>query len=104
MDLVDRYLQAVKVFLPRAEQADILQELSENITSQLQDKEAELGRPLTEKEQAAVLRTHGHPFLVASRYRRAPMQQLIGPAIFPFYWFAMQTLLCIAVAVGVLIW
>lgn len=102
MNLVDRYLQAVTPLLPKAERADILRELSENILSQLQDKEAELGRPLQEGEQAAVLKTHGHPLLVASRYRRAPVQQLIGPSIFPFYWFVLKTLFWIAVAVGAL--
>lgn len=102
MDLVDRYLQAVEPLLPRAERADILRELSENIYSQLQDKEAELGRPLQESELAAVLKTHGNPLLVASRYRRAPMQQLIGPAIFPFYWFVVKALFWIAVAISTL--
>lgn len=102
MNLVDRYLQAVTPLLPKAERADILRELSENILSQLQDKEAELGRPLQEGEQAAVLKTHGHPLLVASRYRRAPVQQPIGPSIFPFYWFVLKTLFWIAVAVGAL--
>ena len=99
MDLVDRYLQAVKPLLPRAQQADILRELSENILSQMEDKEAELGRPLNQSEQAAVLKQHGHPLLVGSRYRSAPIQQLIGPAIFPFYWFVLKTLVWIALAV-----
>ena len=99
MDLVDRYLQAVKPLLPRAQQADIVKELSENILSQMEDKEAELGRPLNENEQAAVLKQHGNPLLVASRYRSAPMQQLIGPAIFPVYWFVLKTLALIALAV-----
>jgi hypothetical protein len=99
MDLVDRYLQAVKPLLPRGQQADIVRELSENILSQMEDKEAELGRPLNESEQVAVLKQHGKPLLVASRYRSAPMQQLIGPEIFPFYWFVLKTLLWIALAV-----
>src|SRR6516225_5362139 len=99
MDLVDRYLQAVKALLPRAQQADIVRELSENILSQLEDKEAELGRPLNESEQATVLKQHGHPLLVASRYRSAPVQHLIGPAVFPFYWFVLKILLWIALAI-----
>ena len=99
MDLVDRYLQAVKPLLPRAQQADIVRELSENILSQMEDKETELGRPLNESEQAAVLKQHGNPLLVASRYRSAPIQQLIGPTIFPFYWFVLKTLVWIALAV-----
>lgn len=102
MDLVDRYLQAVEPLLPATERADILRELAENIHSQLQDKEAELGRPLQESEQAAVLKTHGNPLLVAVRYRRTPVQQLIGPTIFPFYWFVLKILFWIALAVAVL--
>jgi hypothetical protein len=78
-----------------------LRELTENIFSQMEDKEAELGRPLQENEQAAVLKTHGHPFLVAIRYRRAPVQQLISPAIFPFYWLVVKALFWLGVVVGV---
>jgi hypothetical protein len=83
MDLLERYLQAVKACLPRHEQDDILRELSESIRSQMEDREAELGRPLTEDEQADILRRHGRPIVVAGRYR--PQQHLIGPAFFPFY-------------------
>ena len=45
MELVQRYLQAVKFLLPRAQQDDIVKELSEDIRSQMEDKEAELARP-----------------------------------------------------------
>ena len=31
MDLLDRYLQAVRFFLPRRQQDDIVRELSENL-------------------------------------------------------------------------
>jgi hypothetical protein len=88
MDLLDRYLQAVKFFLPRAQQDDIGRELSDNLLSQMEDREEELGRPLTEAEQADILRRHGHPMLVAGRYRTH--QQLIGPAFFPIYLFALK--------------
>ena len=81
MELLDRYLQAVKAFLPKKRQADILSELSENILAQIEDKEAELGRPLNEDEQAAILKQHGHPVIVASRY--TTRQHLIGPVMFP---------------------
>ena len=79
MDMLDRYLQAVKFFLPRSQQDDIIRELSENLLARMQDREEELGRPLDEAEQAAILRAHGHPMLVAGRYRTR--QQLIGPHI-----------------------
>jgi len=88
MDLLERYLQAVKFFLPRRQQDDIVRELSENLVSQMEDREEALGRPLTEDEQADILRRHGHPMLVAGRYRSH--QQLIGPVFFPIYVLALK--------------
>lgn len=102
MELFQRYLQAVKFLLPRAQQEDIVKELSEDIRSQTEDKEAEVGRPLNEIEQIAILQQYGHPLIVASRYRQAPVQYLIGPILFPFYWFVLRTLLLIALGVCVL--
>lgn len=99
MDLLERYLQSVRYFLPRAQRDDILKELSENIRSQFDDKEAELGRPLTETELAAIIKHHGSPLLAASRYRQAPLRHLIGPGLFPFYWFVLKILLWIGLAV-----
>ena len=93
MELLDRYLQAVRLYLPRTQQDDILRELSEDIRSQADDKEAALGRPLNEDEEAALLRQYGHPILLAARYR--PQRPLIGPVILPFYWFAIKLALAI---------
>jgi hypothetical protein len=88
MELLERYLQAVRFFLPQKQQDDIVRELSENLIAQVEDREEELGRPLTEAEQAEILRVHGHPMIVAGRYR--PRQQLIGPVFFPVYLFALK--------------
>lgn len=43
--LIDRYLRAVREQLPRGQQDDIIGELSEDLRSQVEDREAELGRP-----------------------------------------------------------
>jgi hypothetical protein len=90
MELVDRYLKSVRSALPEAQRDDIIKELSENIRSQMEDKESELGRPLNELEVEAILKQHGHPLLVAGRYRQdhrtvAFGHQWIGPTLFPFY-------------------
>jgi hypothetical protein len=90
MKIVDRYLESVKNCLSAAQADDIIKELSENISSQIEDKEGELNRPLTETEIEAILKQHGHPRLVASRYRQEQRsvsfdRQIIGPALFPFY-------------------
>lgn len=98
MDLLERYLQSVRFFLPRAERDDILKELSENIRSQFDDKESQLGRPLNEAEQAAIIKQHGSPLLAASQYRQAPLRHLIGPVLFPFYWFVLKVLFWIGLA------
>ncbi|PYT89991.1 MAG: hypothetical protein DMG41_05960 [Acidobacteria bacterium] len=50
----------------------------------------ELGRPLTESEQQALLKRRGNPLVLAGRYRQdyrtlAFGRQLIGPVLFPFY-------------------
>lgn len=90
MQIVDRYLQSVKTCLPTAQAEDIIKELSGNIHAQIEDREGELGRPLTELEVEALLKQHGHPLLVAGRYRQEQRsvsfgRQIIGPALFPFY-------------------
>lgn len=98
MDLLDRYLQAVRSYLPRRQQTDITRELHENLLSEMEDKEGELGRAMTEAELGDLLKQHGHPMLVASRYARPQRQYLIGPAIFPAYRLALRVVLWITVA------
>jgi hypothetical protein len=90
MQIIDGYLHSVKKCLPAGQADDIIKELSENISSQIEDKESELNRSLTEAEVEAILKQHGHPLLVASRYRQEQRsvsfgRQIIGPALFPFY-------------------
>jgi hypothetical protein len=88
MDLLDRYLQAVRTYLPKGQQDDIIKELGENLREQIEDKEAELGHPVNEEELVAILKQHGLPLLVASRYRQP--RYLIGPTLFPQYWLVMK--------------
>src|SRR5262245_47070800 len=88
MDMLDKYLQAVRFFLPRGTEDDIVRELSANLMAQIEDREEELGRPLTDDERADILRRHGHPLIVAGRYRSH--QRLIGPTVFPMYLFALK--------------
>jgi hypothetical protein len=90
MELLERYLRAVKPGLPKAQREDILAELAENITAQMEDKAAELGHPLTEAEQEEVLQQFGHPLVVAGRYQPGAGtltfgRTLIGAELFPFY-------------------
>lgn len=88
LDLFERYLQAVRKYLPWKRQDDILAELRANLESQLEDREEELGRPLTEGEMIDWLKGIGSPMHVAMRYQ--PQQYLIGPAVFPMYWYVLR--------------
>ena len=101
MDLVDRYVQAVRQHLPTKQQDDIANELTEDIVSEMSDKQEELGRPLTEAEQETILKQYGHPYVLAMRYR--PQQYLIGPSLFQFYVPALKIALALAFAVQVVI-
>ena len=90
MDLVDRYLKAVAKALPEAQREDIIRELSEDIRSEMEEREDGLGRPLTEAEQQSVLKQRGNPLLLGASYRHdhravAFGRQLIGPVLYPFY-------------------
>jgi 3-deoxy-D-manno-octulosonate 8-phosphate phosphatase KdsC-like HAD superfamily phosphatase len=71
MALVDRYLQAVKFWLPRKQKDDIIAELSEDLRSQIEDQEAELGRKLTDTEVEPILKRCGSPMAVADAICRS---------------------------------
>lgn len=88
MDLIDRYLVAVRRQLPAPVQDDIVQELGDSLRSEAEEYERTTGHPLSADEQAALLKKRGHPWLMASRY--LPQQQLIGPALFPYYRQALK--------------
>src|SRR5215469_347243 len=101
MDLIDRYLNAIKPFLPPDQRDDIIAELGANLHDEADEREAALGRPLSEAEIEAIIQAHGHPLAVAGRYQ--PSQggftfgrQLISPTLFPLYLRALW----IVIAVG----
>jgi hypothetical protein len=71
MDVVARYLKTVRSGLAGPQRDDIIRELSENLRSQVEDKESELGRPLSEAEVEAILKAHGHPLIVAGNTGRS---------------------------------
>jgi MFS family permease len=102
MELLDRYLQAVRFWLPKAQQKDIIEELGDDIRSQVEDKESAFGRPLNEDEMVSLLRQTGHPLWVAARYQ--PQQSLIGPALFPLYKFVLKMVTLFYMVPWILVW
>ena len=92
MELVDRYLQAVRFWLPKTRrQEDLLAELGEDLRSQVEDKESELGHALDKNEISEVLTKCGAPMVVASRL--GPKRHLIGPTLYPIYEFVLKMVL-----------
>lgn len=91
MDVFDSYFRTLRIFLPKDQRDDIIRELSEEIRSQVADKEAALGRPLNATEQSEIISQYGHPLLTAARYR--PQHHLIGPVVFPYYWIILKVVL-----------
>jgi hypothetical protein len=96
MELLERYLNEVRRYLPEEQQSDIIAEISDAIQSQFEEREGTLGRPLTGDEQAAIIRAYGHPKVVAARY--GTPRYLIGPDVFPFYWYTLKLVLIVVLA------
>jgi hypothetical protein len=100
MDLIARYLQAVRFWLPKEQQDDILAELSQDLNAQVEEQEERLGRKLNELEVETLLRQRGSPIQVANRY--LPQRSLIGPLLFPIYLFVLKVVsLCLLIPAGV---
>src|SRR5271165_1462952 len=83
-ELVDRYLQAVRFWVPKSQrQDDLIAELGEDLRSQIDAKEEELSRPLGEDDVKAILKNCGSPMVVGARL--GPKRSLIGPTLYPIY-------------------
>jgi hypothetical protein len=88
MDLVERYIEAVKFWLPKKLKEDIAAELRDDIASEIEEAERKKGGKLTEDEVAAILKARGTPLSVASRF--LPQRSLIGPELYPLYIFVLK--------------
>ena len=94
MDLIEEYLKAVAALLPKAQREDIVAELRDIILTRKEEREAALGRSLTEGEIEALLREVGHPVVVAARYGEGP-QHVVGPMLYPYWLIAVKAVLVI---------
>lgn len=97
MDLIERYLGAVRWNLPAAKADDIIAELADLIAARIEDREEALGRALTPDEVSRLLREFGHPLAVAGQYHG--QRALIGADVFPFYWFVLKVVLAVVAVI-----
>lgn len=91
MDLLNRYLNAVAAQLPERQRDSIALELREELLSRMEELRCALHRPLTEREVSGVLKSCGHPLVVAGAY--LPQRHLLSPVLLPFYWFVMRVII-----------
>jgi hypothetical protein len=102
-ELLDRYIHSLKILLPPDKMEDIAAEIRSNLQSQVEDRATQLGRELRPDEVSAILKRHGHPMVVASRYRDPAARGLISPDLFPFYWFTLRAVFALWVTIRVIV-
>jgi len=96
--VLDLYILQLKSLLPRNQRDDVAAEIGENIASAVEERKRDLGRELSNDEMRTLLKAYGHPIVIAGRY--LPIQQLIGPSVFPLYWYAIQAVLMVIATIG----
>jgi len=102
-ELLDRYVHAVTMMLPAGKAEDIAAEVRSNLESKAEDQAAALGRELRPEEVSAILKEYGHPVRVGLQYREQPGRGLIGPALFPFYWFTLRAILALWLTIRLIV-
>jgi hypothetical protein len=90
-DLLDRYLNAIKFWLPRGQQKDIIAEIAEDLHSQIDERETALGHPVSEGDLVGILRQRGSPMKIAASY--VSEQRLINPVLLPVYRLVLKIVL-----------
>lgn len=103
MNTVDRYLAAVQRYLPESldDRQGVVDELEDAIRSDLEDRQALLGRSLTDDEVSNYVKGFGHPRSVAARYSK--QHGLIDREIFPFYLDVLSAVLSFAIPAELLV-
>jgi hypothetical protein len=91
MDYLERYLQAIRFWLPRDPKGDLLAELADDLRSQIEDRQTALGRPLQEEEVLEILKRTGPPMRVAGQY--LPAEPWLDPVLALVYRFVLKVVL-----------
>lgn len=95
-ETIDRYVYQVVRRVPRKSQKDIEKELRGLIEDMLKERCGEL--PREKKDLNVVLAELGAPSELAAQYRDQPTRYLIGPELFPKYWFILKIVLPVVAA------
>ncbi len=101
MKMIKNYLNSLESYLPDEMKQEVRQELEASIYGQIEDQVEQLGRDLTEAEQAVLLQKMGHPMKLAASY--LPNQELISGDYFPAYKKSLEIAIIIVVLLKFLI-
>lgn len=101
MNLVDRYVQEVGDRLPVKQRSDIQAEIKSMVQDMLEEKSRNSGKPVDEALTLQVLKELGRPEKVATSY--SPPRYLIGPTLYPTFWFVLKISLAVVAAVAVIV-
>ncbi|WP_295802308.1 hypothetical protein [uncultured Microbulbifer sp.] len=100
MELLQRYVDNVKTYLPQSLREDVGNELYSGLQDEYDDLSETLGRAPGELEIAALLKRRGHPMQVAAAFR--PRRTQVSEALFPLYLQVLKwVILLIAIVNGV---
>jgi hypothetical protein len=100
MNLIVRYIQAVKNELPKENRDDIAKELQSTLEDELEALSEKEGQ-LSNAQVAAFLEQRGHPVQVASQYWKR--RSLISETVYPLYTQTLVLFCSIYLALGVLL-
>jgi hypothetical protein len=100
MELVDLYVNEVGRHLPEKMRADLEQEIRSMIEDTLEDESRQQGRPVDDEMVVTVLKRLGPPQKMAASYQ--PPRYLIGPALFPAYFYTLRIVLSFVIAIAII--
>ena len=83
MNIVTRYVDAVKRYLPSEQRDDIGDEIQSILEGQIEDHSEMNDRPMSPEEENDMLKSLGHPMKVAAEY--STQKTLIDEALWPVY-------------------
>lgn len=101
MNLLDRYIAAVKHHLPEDTREDVGAELQTLLEDRIEAEGAERGAPLDEADVVRLLKAHGHPYKVAYSY--LPVTALIDGGTYALYRRTLSRLLSVWFLVVVIV-
>lgn len=99
MNLVHRYVQAVKTYLPDKKREDVGEELQNLLDEKLEDIRMENDGEPEEQQLVDFLKRQGHPMTVAARYQ--DQQNLVSESLYPLYRQFLKWTLFILVGIKV---